>query len=126
MGQNQQAGSVGGSTNRDALLTLLSAGNTCGNGGWALSKALFQAKGKIDVLFLDIALTCWDVRKADPKKALWQIGQEIGIGAGNRITQSDTAAAITDKKNILGATVSRYIRKATRIIQLTGEGRFPH
>ena len=89
-------------------------------------KALFQAKGKIDVPFLEIALTCWDVRTADPKKPLWQIGQEVGIGGGNRITQSDTAAAITEKKNILGAPVSRYIRKATRMIQLAGEGRFPH
>ena len=101
-------------------------GGKRGNRQGASSKALFQAKGKIDVPFLEIALTCWDARNRDPKKPLWQIGQEIGIGGENRITLSDTAAAITDKKNILGATVSRYIRKATRMIQLTGEGRFPH
>jgi hypothetical protein len=46
----------------------------------------------------------------------------VGEGCGqNKITQSDTAAAITDKKNILGATVSRYIRKGTRMIKLTGD-----
>lgn len=90
------------------------------------SKALFQASGKIDVLFLRIALSCWDARRENPKKPLWKIGQECGIGGRNRITQSDTSATITDKKNILGATVSRYIRKANRMIKLTGEGRFPH
>jgi hypothetical protein len=90
------------------------------------SRALYQAKGKIDVAFLEIALMVWDQKRADPKKPLWQVSQDLGIGGTNRLQPSDTTAMITDKKNVLAATASRYYRKATEMIKRTGEGKFPH
>lgn len=90
------------------------------------SAAKFQATGKIDVAFLEIALMVWDEKNANPKKPLWQIAQEVGIAGSHKIAAGDSPAVITDKKNILAATASRYYRKANKMIQRTGEGRFPY
>ena len=90
------------------------------------SKAMFQAKGKIDVGFLEIALMVWDAKSADQKKPLWQIAQDLGIAGTHKIVAGDSPAVIADKKNILAATASRYFRKANEMIKRAGEGRFPH
>lgn len=90
------------------------------------SKAMFQAKGKIDVGFLEIALMVWDAKSADQKKPLWQIAQDLGIAGTHKIVACDSPAVIADKKNILAATASRYFRKANEMINRAGEGRFPH
>ena len=90
------------------------------------SRALYLPAGKIDVSFLEIALSVWDARTTEPKKPLWLIAQDVGIGGVNRIKATDTPATQTDKKNTLAATASRYYRKASRMIELTGMGRFPH
>jgi hypothetical protein len=90
------------------------------------SKILFQATGKVDVAFLEIALMVLDAKKATPKKPFWQIAQDLQLGGVNRIAANDTPAAITDKKNVLAATASRYYRKANEMIKRAGEGRFPH
>lgn len=92
----------------------------------ASSRALFQAKGKIDVAFLEIALMVWDAKTANPKKPLWEIAQELGIAGVHKIKSGDSPAVIADKKNILAATASRYYRKACLMIKRTGEGTFPH
>lgn len=90
------------------------------------SKAMFQATGKIDVAFLETALMVWDAKNADPKKPLWQIAQDLRIAGIHKIAANDSPAVVTDKKNVLAATASRYYRKATEMIKRTGEGRFPH
>lgn len=90
------------------------------------SKAMFQATGKIDVGFLEIALMVWDTKSNDKKKPLWQIAQDLGIAGAHKIVTGDSPAVIADKKNILAATASRYFRKADEMINRTGEGRFPH
>jgi hypothetical protein len=91
------------------------------------SKALYLAKGKVDVGFLRIALAVWDMKAADPKKPFWLVADELGLaGPNQRIKPTDTQAELTDKKNLLAATASRYYRKATEMIKRTGEGKFPH
>lgn len=90
------------------------------------TKAMYQVKGKVDVAFLETALMVWDLKQADSKKPLWKIAQELGLGGKNRILKDDTDAEITNKKNILAATVSRYYRKANMMIKKSVEGTFPH
>lgn len=90
------------------------------------SQARYTVSGKVDVAFLETALMVWDARTADPKKPLWQIAQDLGIGGSNRLQKGDEPAVVTDKKNVLAATASRYYRKAAEMIKRTGEGRFPN
>jgi hypothetical protein len=90
------------------------------------SKALFQATGKVDVKFLEIALMVWDAKTSDPKTPLWQIAHDIGIAGAHKIVPGDSPAVIADKKNILAATASRYYRKAAQMIFKAGSGVFPH
>jgi len=92
----------------------------------ASSRAMFQAKGKIDCLFLEIALKVWDEKTTNPKKPFWEIATEMGLSKGNIIKLGDSPAEISDKKNVLAATASRYYRKAGLMIKRTGGGTFPH
>jgi hypothetical protein len=67
------------------------------------------------------------MKASDPKKPFWLIADELGLaGPNQRIKQTDTQAELTDKKNLLASTASRYYRKATEMIKRTGEGKFPH
>lgn len=91
------------------------------------SRALYQAKGKVDVGFLEVALMVWDAKTDEPKKPLWKIADELGIaGVKNRIKPTDSPSEVTDKKNVLAATASRFYRKASEMIMRSGEGKFPH
>ena len=90
------------------------------------SQALFKVTGKVDVQFLQIALMVWDERQANPKKPFWQIAQDLRIGGNSLLSQGDSPGEITDKKNVLTASTSRYYRKATNMIRLTALGKFPH
>lgn len=90
------------------------------------SKAMFQATGKVDVVFLETALMVWDAKTAEPKKPLWQIAQDLRISSSHKLYPDDSPSVIADKKNVLAATASRYYRKAVQMIARAGEGRFPH
>lgn len=87
----------------------------------------YQVTGKVDVRFLEKALAVWDARKKEPMKPLWQIGNELLLGSRmNHVRANETkGAALTDKKNVLAATTSRYLRKAKKIIRSTAIGKFP-
>jgi hypothetical protein len=90
------------------------------------SKAKFIPSKKIDVKFLEIALMVWDEKQNNTDKPFWQISQEMKLNYKNLIRSSDTPAVITDKKNVLAATASRYYKKATDMIELTTHGCFPN
>jgi len=90
------------------------------------SKAKFLPSKKVDVKFLEIALMVWDEKQNNPDKPFWQISQEMKLNIKNLIRSSDTTAVITDKKNILAATASRYYKKATDMIGITTNGCFPN
>ena len=51
-----------------------------------------------------------------------KIAQKLGIGGKNRIMKDDTDAEITDTKNILTTTGSRYYRKENVTIKKSVEG----
>ena len=90
------------------------------------SNAMFTPSLKVDVKFLEIALMVWDEKNNYPNKPFWQIGNEMKLNLKNIIRSNDPPPVLTDKKNILAATSSRYYKKATNMINLTGIGRFPN
>ncbi len=91
-----------------------------------VSNATYQIKGKCDVAFLEIALAVWDMRQARPELTQVEIGTILKVvPVRHRLSANDTPAEATAKKNIIGATVSRYLRKAKAIIENVGKGRFP-
>jgi hypothetical protein len=83
------------------------------------------ATGRIDVQFLETALQVWDARMAEPKKPLWQITQELKLVPSKHWVRGEDDLDATNKKNLLAATASRYMRKAEAIIWSSEFGRFP-
>jgi hypothetical protein len=96
----------------------------------ANSQAMYQTGGKIDIDFLKTALKVWDMRNAEPNKQLWAIANDLKLAKGHLLKASEVEkkadAAVTDKKNVLAATASRYYRKAQRMIDDTANGKFPN
>lgn len=90
------------------------------------SRAQFQISGQPNVPALTIALRVFDHWKANPQMPLWQIGNSLPkFQMEHRIRSDDSAGDRTNKKNVLAATVSRYLRRAKRTIAATEFGRFP-
>lgn len=90
------------------------------------SKARYQVKGQPNIPAIKQALEVYDFKKANPKMKLWEIGNAIPkLQMGNKIKAGDTESEIADKKNVLAATVSRYLRRAEESIQNTEKGMFP-
>lgn len=92
------------------------------------SQALYQVSGKVDVRFLQTALQVWDTRKMDQTRPLWKIANDLRLGSKVNLLKESEVGGKTptakDKKNILAATASRYIRKAELLIREVGQGRF--
>lgn len=90
------------------------------------SKARYQVKGQPNVPAIKQALEVYDFKKSNPTLKLWEIGNSIPkLQMGNKISAGDTASVIADKKNILAATVSRYLRRSKITIQNVARGEFP-
>jgi hypothetical protein len=119
-----------------ALLEQRHSGHKSGRPSLAAMKgtstALFKLERNYTISHLQTALAVYDLwlenqrRDASEHLALWQIGSKLNI---NRQAAKD---AISDHKadravgrNVLGATVSRYVRQARTIIANTATGRFP-
>jgi hypothetical protein len=90
------------------------------------SKARYQVKGQPNIPAIKQALEVYDFKKANPKMKLWEIGNSIPkFQMENKIKTSDTESQITDKKNVLAATVSRYLRRAEKSIKNAASKNFP-
>lgn len=90
------------------------------------SKALYQVKGQPNIPAIKQALEVYDFKKANLKMKLWEIGNAIPkLQMGNKIQAGDTESEKADKKNVLAATVSRYLRRAEESIKNVGKGVFP-
>lgn len=61
-------------------------------------------------------LKVWNERKKDLSLSLFEVGMNAGLSTE---TRSD------DLVNVVGATVSRYLREAEALIYNVGQGRFP-
>jgi hypothetical protein len=68
----------------------------------------------------------YDFKKANPRMKLWEIGNAIpNLQMENKIQVGDTESGLADKRNVLAATVSRYLRRAEESIKNTSLGFFP-
>lgn len=92
----------------------------------AVSHAIYVVRGKVDIAFLETALMVLDERQEHPKKPLWRIANELRIGSKeNLLNSTDSPKAAEDKRNILAATASRYVKKAREMVTNVGKGIFP-
>jgi len=92
------------------------------------SCALFKVRGQPNVPALRTALKVYDFWKSKPKgMPLWEVGQSIRLfQMEHRIKQDEPQAVKVNKKAVLAATVSRYIRRAKESIAATERGEFPY
>lgn len=90
-----------------------------------LSKARYQVKGQPNISALALTLRVYDFRVANPNLKLWEIGDQLPrFMVGQKMASSDTHAVEVDKRNVLAAAVSRYLKKAHQMIQATSRGDF--
>lgn len=90
------------------------------------SKAKYRVKGQPNIPAIKQALEVYDYWLAHPEKKLWEIGNEIPrLQISNKLAADTTKAIDTDKKNVLAATVSRYLKKAKASIKAVEDGYFP-
>jgi hypothetical protein len=90
------------------------------------SKARYQIKGQPNVPAIKQALEVYDFRQANPDLKLWEIGNAIPrLQMANKLNSSDTDSERADKRNVLAATVSRYLKRAENSIKNTTLGIFP-
>ena len=65
------------------------------------------------------------VQLANPYLKLWEIGDQLPrFMVGNMILASDTHAEVVNKRNVLSASVARYVKKAEVMIGKTSAGKF--
>ncbi len=100
-----------------------------GKRGYQLAKrssAHYKVKGQPNIPAIKQALEVYDFRLANPGLKLWEIGNAIPkLQMFNKLKSSDTASERADKRNVLAATVSRYLRRAESSIKSTSLGVFP-
>lgn len=90
------------------------------------SKARYQIKGQPNVPAIKQALEVYDYRIANPDLKLWEIGNAIPrLQMANKLKSSDTDSERADKRNVLAATVSRYLKRAENSIKNSSLGIFP-
>lgn len=90
------------------------------------SKARYQIKGQPNISAIKQALEVYDFKLSNPTLKLWEIGNAIPrLQLANKLKSGDTASEKADKRNILAATVSRYLRRVEESIDKTSLGTFP-
>ena len=91
------------------------------------STARYRVRARCDVRAMEIALTVFDERKANPTLALWEIGEKVGAitSLSSRLSGGDAPKIRAAKKNALANVTLRYFKRAKAAIKNVGEGRFP-
>jgi hypothetical protein len=90
-----------------------------------MSKAKYQVKGQPNLAGLALTLKVYDFKVANPHLKLWEIGDQLPrFMMGVKISPADTHAEVVYKRNVLAASVSRYLKKAEAMIDNTSEGLF--
>lgn len=84
------------------------------------SRARYQVRKNTTPESLYARLKVWEAKKNNPDASNFVIGVESGIV--DRLADNSGSADLT---NVVGATVSRYIKEAKALIYNVGEGRFP-
>jgi hypothetical protein len=89
------------------------------------SHAKYPVIGQPNVNALMTTLKVYDYRQAHPEMSLWQIGMILDQFKSFDPNKREGKQDGNDEKNIMAATVSRYLRKAEAMITNAGIGRFP-
>ena len=90
-----------------------------------MSKAKYQVKGQPNIAALALTLKVYDFRMANPHLKLWEIGDQLPrFMVSNKIAATDTHAEVVNKRNVLSASVARYVKKSDLLISGTAAGKF--
>ncbi len=90
------------------------------------SHARYPVVGQPNIPALRITLQVYDFRQTHPDFTLWQIGERLRLFQLEQLPAAgDTAKTIANKRSIMAATVSRYLRKAQAMIDNAALGQFP-
>jgi len=112
------------------------SGNKSGRPSLATLKEVSTAKYKLErnytISNLQTALAVYDLwlenqaKLASEKLTLWQIGKALNINRDAvKDAESEHTADRLVGRNVLGATVSRYVKQAKAMIENAAVGRFP-
>jgi hypothetical protein len=98
---------------------------------WTSSTASYAINRNYTIESLHTALTVYDAYIANLKlpkkqqKTLWEIGVDLRlVGTAMPNDKDDTADNLV-KRNRMAASVSRYVKQATAIVEAVGLGKFP-
>jgi|GEM_PF-1934942 len=94
--------------------------------------AKYEFHQRPNVNALKIMYSCYVHKRDNPAATAYQIAEAVGILGGNkiqlkdtRLKKKDTKYEMADKKNRVGAIVSRYLQKADDVIKGVEAGAFP-
>ena len=89
------------------------------------SGALYKVHTKFSVPALEQMLLVYDFRQKEPDLTLAEIGKQLRLVPSAMPKVGDSIERLARKRNIMAATVSRYLKKATAMIRNTAYGKFP-
>lgn len=90
------------------------------------SRARYQVQGQPNIPALKQGLAVYDHWKANPGMPLWRVGDTLhGFQTEHKLKPKDPAGVRANKKNVMAATVSRYLRRVKASIEAAGRGSFP-
>jgi hypothetical protein len=98
---------------------------------WVSSTADYPINRNYTIDSLRTALTVYDAYIANLKlpkkqqKTLWEIGADLRLVLTAMPKDSDDTADNLVKRNRMAASVSRYVKQATAIVEAVGIGKFP-
>lgn len=87
--------------------------------------ALYQVHQKFQVIALEQMLMVWDYRQEHPNLTMAEIGLRLKLVGKAMPKVGDSIPKLVKKRNVMTATVSRYLKKAEAMIANTAQGKFP-
>jgi hypothetical protein len=90
------------------------------------SRAKYRFNGQPNIEGLRVALQVYDFKKANPDMRLFDIGNALPrFQLQQKFVHGETYSEREDKKNILSATVGRYLKRVADRIENVAKGKFP-
>jgi hypothetical protein len=90
------------------------------------SRAKYRFNGQPNIEGLRVALQVYDFKKANPEMRLFDIGNALPkFQLQHKFVDGETYSEREDKKNILSATVGRYLKRVSDRIENVAKGQFP-
>ena len=90
-----------------------------------VSEALYPVHTKFTTASLEQMLVVYDLKQEEPDLLLADIGQRLGLVRNAMPKKGDQPKETAAKRNVMAVTVSRYLKKATAMIENTAHGKFP-